>query len=129
MSNETTMQVDPLRVHPWDHKDDEGFREKLLNLIEDSISEMNTSDLQQVAQFIDIVENDHGCTTPAEEFITSLIFGHYARAGKGLTPKIARSELQIFCEHFAAAVEITKRFNHTYSAIVKAEAEFEKEAA
>ncbi|MCL4852242.1 MAG: hypothetical protein KJZ78_12785 [Bryobacteraceae bacterium] len=127
------MQVDPLYVHLWDHKDDEGFREdfreKLLNLIEDSISEMDTSDLQEVAQFIDIVENDRGCTTPAEEFIKNLVFGHYARPGEGLTPKIARAELETFREHFADAVEITKRFNRIYSSSVNAEAESEEEAA
>jgi hypothetical protein len=55
----------------------EALRGRLVDGIVKSIAGMSTFRIQEVARFIEICENDHGCITPAEEFITSLVADHF----------------------------------------------------
>src|SRR5689334_3334386 len=50
------------------------------------VAGLDLYDLQNVARFVDIVQNESGCNTPAESFIMKLVGYHY---GRGLSPEKA----------------------------------------
>jgi hypothetical protein len=112
---------DPLRMKTYDLAPaiEEALRDRLLAKILKSLTEMRTGSLQEVALFVDICENDHGCTTPAEEFITDLV-AVYQRGG-GLTPGQAAEVLDKFRENFTDALGIAKRFNALYADVLASE--------
>lgn len=114
------LTIDPLRVPTYEapFRDDEALRGQLLTLIADSISQMSNSKLQEVARFIDLVENDQGCATPAEELITGLVNNHYWCGG--LTPAIVEHELEEFRESFEDAVRAAKRLQQMHPGLLTA---------
>jgi hypothetical protein len=99
----------------------EQARVALLATIQESIAGLHTCRLQDVAQFVDIVENDAGCTTPAESFITSIVNDHYRE--EGLTPELAAWEIERpdgFRISFRDAIDTGKRFNAMYPKLMNA---------
>jgi len=119
-TTETKNHLDLLRVstctEPFDK--DPVLREELRTLIVGSIAKMSNGCLQAVARFIDIQQNDRGCMSPAEDFITYLVMSHFTQRNVGLTPKDVEDRLKQFHEDFTFAFDITRRFNRTYSALV-----------
>lgn len=95
--------------------DAEALRGQLVDLIDRSLQELSTSMVQQVAQFVDISLNEHGCITPAEEFITGLVSTHYF--ANGLIPDEVRDLLkgpEGFETNFSDFVDNTKRAKEMY---------------
>jgi hypothetical protein len=67
--------------------------------------------LQEVLHYVEILETDSGCDTPAENFITKLVMVHTIR---GLTPDDVAHDLEEFRLNFddmaIAASEFTARY-------------------
>jgi hypothetical protein len=121
MPTAATLLEDPLQMKTYDLSPaiDEVLRGRLLGKILKSLTGFPTGTLQEVALFVDICENDHGCTTPAEEFITDLVVVY--RRGSGLTPDQAAEVLDKFRESFTDALGIAKRFNALYADVLAGE--------
>jgi len=92
-------------------------RDRLLAFITERVAAMSGHKLQDVARFITLTNNDQGCVTPAEQFIGSLVTGHFLY---GLTPKNAAEELEDFRLNFEDALNIARRFNTTYARMLQA---------
>jgi len=113
--------VDLLRTKTYslDSEQEEAVRTALLAAILKSALAAPACQLQQIAQFVEITERDGGCTTPAEEFITSLVADYFR---EGLTPELVTERMEGsdgFCTTFADAVDLTRRFIAAYPEIIK----------
>jgi hypothetical protein len=83
-----------LRVETYRHRseaEEHALQIELSDLIGDTICDMPSGCLQEVARFIDIVKHNRGCATPAEQFITKMVALHYANGG--LTPDDVAREI------------------------------------
>ena len=81
-----------------------------------SLPEMATAKVQEVAQFMDLCNNDRGCLTPAESFITDLVSDHYLFGG--LTPERVMHEFESpdgFKINYEECIENMERFNVAYA--------------
>jgi hypothetical protein len=115
-------QVDPLRVdgiyelEKTQPEEAAALRAQLLEQITALPPEMSTSDVQQVAQFMDLCNNNRGCVTPVENFLTELVSEHYLCGG--LTPEVVLHEFDGNCDGFKTnyeeTVESVARFNAAY---------------
>jgi hypothetical protein len=116
-------EMDPLRVQsvycmeetrPQEAK---ALRARLLEQIIQSLPRMDTTSVQSVAQFMDLCQNDRGCVTPAESFITDLVSDHYLHGG--LTPETVMHEFDGNCDGFKTnyeeSLESVQRFNMAYA--------------
>ena len=116
---ETAPALDRLRVWVGDKlpaEEEKALRAQLLEQIMQSLPKMSTSSIQQVARFMDLVENDRGCVTPVEEFITNLVMQHYDFGG--LTPEEVMDEFEGpegFKINYEECVEAAARFNAAYT--------------
>lgn len=100
---------DPLRMSLNAIRSDETrAHARLAEWISKRLGDINASDLQTIARFVDIVEHDHGCNTPSEEFIAGLVDHHYIRH---LTPEAVIQRMPEFIANMRAAVSIRKRFH------------------
>ena len=104
------------KIYNFSPEQQESARAELLAMILKSVTGMDASGLQDVAQFIEICENNAGCITPAEEFITDLVMTH---SGYSLTPDWAADTLARFRENFGIAVNVAGRFATRYPELVK----------
>jgi hypothetical protein len=84
---------------------------RVRNILAERMERFTLSDLQDLACCMEAVENEHGCTTPAEQFITTLAYYH---ARGGLTPANAAAHLEVFRRDFYEAVTIHARFAERY---------------
>ena len=115
---ETAPALDRLRVWVGDElpaEEEKALRAQLLEQIMQSLPKMSTSSIQQVARFMDLVENDRGCVTPVEEFITNLVMQHYDFGG--LTPEGVMDEFEGedgFKVNYEECAEGVDRFNLAY---------------
>ena len=94
------------------------LRGRLMARIIDAIGGMKAYALQEIARCIDICRNDHGCSTPSEQFISRLVIMHFCAAGP-LTPDGAEEALKEYREEFASAIDEANTFNTRYSAFLK----------
>jgi hypothetical protein len=105
-----------------DPQEKEAIRARLLAMVMKSVVDMSAHDVQEVAQFVDIVEHNGGCDTPAENFIADLVFRHYFMGG--ITPDVVHERLEdpeeSFQLEFDSAVDIARRFNAQYAAVLAA---------
>ena len=114
-------RVDLLRTTVYDLNLErtELVRTALLAAILESTVAASACQLQQIAQFVEITKRDSGCTTPAEDFITSLVADYFR---EGLTPELATERIESsdgFRANFADAVDLTRRFVEAYPEIIK----------
>lgn len=89
---------------------------KLRTALAEAVRKMSPCRLQELARFVQIMENDHGCSTPAENLITTLVLKHCLR---GLTPESVEEELAEFRTDFNDAVRAAKQFNSQYPKLVQ----------
>jgi hypothetical protein len=86
-----------------------------------SVARLDANSLQDVAQFIDAVEHNSGCITPAENFIVAVLNHHYQFGG--LTPGEAIWEIENpdgFRINFEEALSTAKSFSAVYPQLVNA---------
>ena len=111
--------LDPMDISTWrdlSPEQQQWIRAELLARIQRKFADMSTCAIQSVAWYVHMEIANHGCITPAENFIDSLIMTHRIR---GLTPESAASTLEEFQEEFESIAECTKRFNNLrYPALV-----------
>src|ERR1039457_21860 len=96
-------------------KEAKALRAQLLDQIMQSLPKMDTAQVQEVAQFLDLCANDRGCVTPAEAFITELVSDHYLYGG--LTPEGVMDEFEGqdgFKVNYEECAEGADRFNLAY---------------
>ena len=91
--------------------EENALREQLLARAVKSLTKMEATRLQNVAEFIDICEKDRGCDSPAEEFVRGLVRTHY---WYGLTPDEAAEGLEEFRTSFDYMAESAKMFKERY---------------
>ena len=99
----------------------ETLRVRFLAMILKAIAEMDIHSLQSVAQLTDMVENEQGCSTPAENLVHGLVATHYLYGG--ITPETVARELDPentdgFRLNFDEAVDVTRRFSATYPELI-----------
>jgi hypothetical protein len=100
-----------IRVYEISGEDKAALGRALMERIRTVIAEMSVLSLQEVAQFVDLVEHEAGGLTPAEEFIRGILLHHYVR---GLTPKDVADQLATFREDFESALSRARRFALRY---------------
>jgi hypothetical protein len=66
---------------------------------------VSESELFYVAVLVEVLKRDHGCTTPAENFITQILMGYNCR---GLRQSDVLHELAAFDEQLNEALETAK---------------------
>jgi hypothetical protein len=94
------------------------LRGALISYIMRHVTELDWLDnIQRVAQFVHVVSNYGGCTTPAQTFLVDMVDAHY-RYG-GLTPEIVARQLDPentdgFSMNFEEQLENAKGFLHRY---------------
>lgn len=115
-------EPDLLRVKAYSltAQEEAALSSALLAQIHKAIVEMPASQLQDIAQFVDLMEHNYGCASPAETFIRSLVNTHYTH---GLTPEEVATHLDPensdgFRYNFDEAIEIARRIRRTYSQLV-----------
>jgi hypothetical protein len=91
--------------------------EKQAPLTAEQLLELRDDQRVNLAHFATILRNDSGCTSPAEEFIMSLVRYH-ATAIAPLTPANIEDDLQTFRENFEQTLESTRHFVSLYPAEV-----------
>src|ERR1035441_10243266 len=84
------MQVERRPLSPEQERD---ARKALLSRLRGQLADMSRCELQSLAWYADIQENDRGGDTPAEHFIGNLVMIHYLH---GLTPDNADRCLEEF---------------------------------
>ena len=91
------------------------LRFQLMEQITRALPKMDTAQVQEVAQFLDLCANDRGCVTPVEAFITGLVNTHYIFGG--LTPEGVMDEFEGedgFKVNYEESIEYMDRFNLAY---------------
>ena len=94
---------------------EKALRAQLLEQIMRSLPDMSASRIQAVAQVMDLCNNDRGCPTPVEEFITDLVMHHYHFGG--LNPERVMREFEGpegFKINYEECIEAMERFNAAY---------------
>ncbi|HEX4276447.1 MAG TPA: hypothetical protein VHZ74_13885 [Bryobacteraceae bacterium] len=91
--------------------------EKQAPLTAEQLLELRDDQRVNLAHFATILKNDAGCTSPAEEFIMSLVRYH-GTAIVPLTPANIKDDLQTFRENFEQTLESTRHFVSLYPAEV-----------
>jgi hypothetical protein len=119
---EAAPVLDPLRgvqnfydLEEKQPKEAKALRAQLLGQIMQSLPKMDTARVQEVAQFMDLCNNDRGCVTPVESFITDLVSDHYLYGG--LTPEGVMAEFEGqdgFKVNYEECAEGVDRFNLAY---------------
>jgi hypothetical protein len=119
---EAAPVLDPLRgvqnfydLEKKQPKEAKALRAQLLEQIMQSLPKMDTALVQEVAQFMDLCNNDRGCVTPVESFITDLVSDHYLYGG--LTPDGVMAEFEGqdgFKVNYEECAEGVDRFNLAY---------------
>jgi hypothetical protein len=127
---EAAPALDPLRgvqnFHDLEEKqpkEAKALRAQLLGQIMQSLPKMDTARVQEVAQFMDLCNNDRGCVTPVESFITDLVSDHYLYGG--LTPEGVMAEFEGqdgFKVNYEECAEGVDRFNLAYGQPAQAHA-------
>ena len=109
----TTIRRDLLRVNTIavSAPDADTLRADLLRLVTKAVDGMNADRLQAVARFIDLLVNDRGAITPAEELITRLVRHHFIRP---LDPEAVRMAVEEFEDHFEDCTAVMERFGSVY---------------
>lgn len=133
---EAAPVLDPLRgvqnfydLEEKQPKEAKALRAQLLGQIMQSLPKMATARVQEVAQFMDLCNNDRGCVTPVESFITDLVSNHYLYGG--LTPDGVMAEFEGqegFKVNYEEYVEGVDRFNLAYGQPAQAPAAAEPAA-
>jgi hypothetical protein len=109
------------KAHGLTDEEEVALSASLAAMIHKGIAQMRPFQLQEVAQFIDLVLHDQGCTTPAEAFITDLVSDHYAYGG--ITPERVAEQLDPdnsdgFRFNFVEAIEVARRMRAIYPKLV-----------
>ena len=66
----------------------------------------------EAATFLKVCEQNLGSITPAEEFITALVFAHSAH--HGLTPSEAKLRFEEFSDNFEQAIKTARLVSAQY---------------
>lgn len=80
-------------------------------LTSSDLAGMSEDTRRSLARYAEILDNDRGCTTPAEELITTLVLTHLAG---GLTPEDADRCVEDFRESFDMAIRAAQRITRQY---------------
>src|ERR1035437_9543374 len=82
-TSEAAPALDPLRgvqnfydLEKKQPKEAKALRAQLMEQITRALPKMDTSQVQEIAQFLDLCTHDRGCVTPVENFITGLVNTH-----------------------------------------------------
>jgi hypothetical protein len=86
-------------------------RDELYAEVLTEVKELSSSNLHEIAMFLEVLRTDYGSTTPAEEFIIGLIRIH---GFFGLQPQDVQRDLEEFQQNFEAAIETTKHMAEMY---------------
>jgi hypothetical protein len=101
-------------------------RANLMNKIQESLAEMPIVYVQNVAEFVTIMERYQGCTSPAENFIVTLVemyaWGH-------ATPEEAELKLEDFRSDFEHAIKTTRFMISRYPDLLTEKSESYKDVA
>lgn len=115
---------DPTPVQPRGLNLDESLRpfvERAHRFIGGEHREWGNHDLARVGAYLEIVENDSGCTTPFEEFISHLVFMYALRDSDSLTPDGLKNPLEDFREHFEDAIRTARIIARRHPDLVNAD--------
>lgn len=102
LTEETNADED---LKAWYHKE-------LLHEVKNRIESFSLVRLYELAECIEAVEGDTGCTSPAEQLITSLVGYH---SMYGLTPADAAHYMEEFREDFDDNLRTAKHFATRYA--------------
>ena len=94
-------------------------RAALLSRLQQQLAGMETCQMQSITWYVDVVEADRGCDTPAQDFITTLVLHNYVRP---LIPDNAARLLEEFRKNFDCMVDAARIFSAKYPKAVKAAA-------
>lgn len=75
------------------------------------LTDMSEDRRRELAHFAEILNNDHGYATPAEEFITKLVSAHI---GIGLTPCCVDRYVEEFRDDFEDMADRVRQFARQY---------------
>ncbi len=85
---ETPPETDILRTDTYKLSPDKetALRLRLTDRIKERLRSLTSAlELQEVAQFLEVMERNRGCTTPAETFIIGLLGSHFREEGLDLS--------------------------------------------
>lgn len=91
------------------------LRGQILREIRRRMNDLALSDLFDLAACTEAIQNEHGCSTPAEGFITKVANFH---AWHGLTPADVAYCLEEFRENFESELRDSKLFASRYASLV-----------
>ena len=105
--------LDPMKVSlsELSPEQEREVRAALLSRLQQQLAGMETCQIQSITWYADVVEADHGCDTPAQDFITTLVLHNYVRP---LIPDNAARLLEEFRENFDSMVEGARAFTARY---------------
>ena len=99
------------RARPKSDEERRDARAALLTHIVEQTAYLHLEELQDMAILLEILQNDTGCTSPAEEFITNLLASYQC---DDLTPEDAERELAEFKSSFEITIRMAKRALATF---------------
>jgi hypothetical protein len=117
-------KVDPIRTRTYgmSPEAEAEVRNALLAMILDWAHEAPAHKLQDIAAFMEILDNNTGCTSPAEEFIATLV-SHHVIYGDAITPDIVANKLTEFRDDFESAIAVARRVAGQYPNVLLSAAE------
>jgi len=106
----------PLRFGEMDSAAETELRRQLLREVEQRIAAFSVHRLYDVASCVEALENERGCMTPSEEFVSDIV-GGYGRFG--LTPADAAHALEEFRENFDSMERDCRWFMSQHAAVIQ----------
>ena len=108
---QTTLEPMKVSLSELSPEQEREVRAALLSRLQQQLAGMETCQIQSITWYADVVEADHGCDTPAQDFITTLVLHNYVRP---LIPDNAARLLEEFRENFDSMVEGARAFTARY---------------
>ncbi len=78
----------------------------------EQLLELNETHRKYISDFAAVLETFTGCTSPAEELITTLVAAQ--AQGVSITPASLKGDVETFVENFEDAIEIARRMVRRY---------------
>ena len=116
---QTTLDPMEVSLSELSPEQEREVRAALLARLQQQLAGMETCQMQSITWYVDVVEADRGCDTPAQDFITTLVLHNYVRP---LIPDNAARLLEEFRKNFDCMVDAARIFSAKYPKAVKAAA-------